>query len=297
MDSLPICLATLGWVGFLGGFFLSPIIITLMLDWYLGTMGFGYKDWKGVFYPPAAQARDYLAFYSRYFNSVELDTTFYGTPRAHSVRSWASATPDDFRFCAKTPQVITHERGLVGTTDLMIDFLVGLQPLGARLGVVLLQFPPSFTSIQLDILSSFLQNTRAHALGRDVCLAVEFRHGSWYTDRSSLISLLSHHEVCWASTEYPDLPAEVNCTTSFHYIRWIGQHGRYASHERERVDMTQRLARWWGQLMEVAGELDSIYGFFNNDFAGHAPATCNRFKALAGLSVQSPDHPRQGRLF
>ena len=268
-----------------------------MLNWFLGTMGFGYKDWKGVFYPPSALTKDYLAFYSRFFNAVELDTTFYGIPRPRIVNSWASSTPAHFRFCAKAPQVITHERNLVGVTDLMLDVLTGLQPLGEKLGVVLLQFPPSFTSVKLENLRSFLREIRDHPLGRDARLAVEFRHLSWYTDRSMLGALLSQYGVCWASTDYPELPGEVYRTTAFHYIRWIGQHGTYPSHELERVDMIPRLEKWWGVLKDIIDDFESVYGFFNNDYAGHAPATCNRFKDMVGLDVFTPDHPTQGRLF
>jgi uncharacterized protein YecE (DUF72 family) len=268
-----------------------------MANWYLGTMGFGYKDWSGVFYPVTASSQDYLSYYSRSFNAVELDTTFYGSPRPSIARSWADSTPPGFRFCAKTPRSITHERGLVGAADLMFEFLSALQPLGEKLGVVLLQFPPSFDAQQSKILASFLGEIRADRRAKTVRLAVEFRHASWYTDRQKIASILGDHDVCWASTEYPDLPGELNRTTAFLYIRWIGQHGTYRTHERERVDQTRQLESWWQRLKDAAGQVENIYGFFNNDYAGHAPATCNRFKAIAGLPVHVPYLPKQGRLF
>ena len=77
-------------------------------DWRLGTIGFGYDDWRGPFYPANAKAGDYLAFYGRYFNAVELDTTFHATPPPDRAARWASAGPDDFRFCPKAPRALTH---------------------------------------------------------------------------------------------------------------------------------------------------------------------------------------------
>src|SRR3954453_598716 len=83
-----------------------------MPDWRFGTMGFGYADWNGVFYPAGTKSSDYLAFYARHFNSVELDTTFYATPEIARVKHWAASVPDDFRFTMKTPRTITHEGAL-----------------------------------------------------------------------------------------------------------------------------------------------------------------------------------------
>ena len=80
-----------------------------MTNWYLGTMGFSYPDWAGTFYPDTLAQRNYLGHYSRFFNAVEIDSTFYGTPRLTTVKRWATSTPADFRFCPKTPRMITHE--------------------------------------------------------------------------------------------------------------------------------------------------------------------------------------------
>ncbi|MFM8319666.1 MAG: DUF72 domain-containing protein, partial [Chloroflexota bacterium] len=71
----------------------------LPLEWFIGTMGFSYEDWAGVFYPAGAKTVSFLPYYSRIFNAVEIDSTFYGTPRHSTVERWAAAAPDDFRFC------------------------------------------------------------------------------------------------------------------------------------------------------------------------------------------------------
>ena len=97
---------------------------------YLGTQGFAYPDWIGVFYPPGSKQEHYLPFYASVFDSVELDTTFYHPPRASVVRSWAKHTPAHFRFTAKVPQRITHEAKLSSISDHMNQFVAALEPLG-----------------------------------------------------------------------------------------------------------------------------------------------------------------------
>ena len=78
------------------------------MDWRLGTMGFSYADWAGTFYPAGTKAGDYLARYARFFDAVELDTTFHAVPPAERFRRWAGATPAGFRFAVKTPKTVTH---------------------------------------------------------------------------------------------------------------------------------------------------------------------------------------------
>ncbi len=84
----------------------------MIKNWYLGTVGFSYKDWDGVFYPTGTSPRNYLPRYSKIFGAVELDSTFYGTPPEDRVRQWATITPAEFKFCVKTPRQITHDMRL-----------------------------------------------------------------------------------------------------------------------------------------------------------------------------------------
>ncbi len=264
-----------------------------MVDWLLGTMGFGYKDWQGVFYPAGVGARDYLEHYSRIFNAVEMDTTFYGTPRLSTVEGWAAATPQDFRFCAKVPRLITHEMELVGAAAAMNEFTDALLPLGEKLGAILIQLPPSFDITHHLALAAFLEDLPNTAAGKRV--AVEFRHPSWYNQQTA--DLLRTRGVAWATTEYPLLPRQVNVTADFLYIRWIGQHGSYDHHNHERVDKTPELEGWLAQIQASLEGINTIYGFFNNDYAGFAAGTCNRFKKIAGLPAVPFTPPEQGRLF
>ena len=262
------------------------------LEWYLGTMGYGYKDWKGVFYPEGLESRDYLAYYSEFFNAVEMDSTFYGTPRPDYVRRWAQVTPPEFIFCPKMPRVITHEMRLQEADGETEAFLDTIRLLEEKLGPILVQMPPDFTREEEPALATYLQT-----LPRDLRYAVEFRHRSWHATETG--ELLQAYNVGWASTEYLYMPQRVYVTTDFIYVRWLGRHGTYDSKDHERVDKTPRLRQWLDdirQRQEEQSGIRAVYGFFNDEYAGFAPATCQKFKALVGLPTRPLAPPQQGRL-
>lgn len=261
-----------------------------MSNWFLGTIGFSYKDWLGAFYPPGSSQREYLPYYTKFFNCVELDTTFHSTPRIETVQSWYTSTPPEFKFSLKTPRIITHEMGLKGAQGLMTDFIDTLYPLQEKVGPILIQLPPSFTQENFPILIEFLE-----ALPPAHRYAVEFRHASWFTDRTA--ALLSQYHVCWVSIDFPRLPQKIIPTTDFLYIRWIGVNNLYHYHSFERVDKSEQLIWWLHTIREYQNGIPSIYGFFNNDYAGFAAGTCKRFMLLAGLMDEEKNPPFQERLF
>jgi uncharacterized protein YecE (DUF72 family) len=260
------------------------------MNWYLGTMGFSYKEWQAVFYPAALKQRDYLAHYSQVFNSLEVDSSFYGTPKAETVERWAQVTPADFRFCPKTPREITHDRRLDETAVTPMNlFLDTMRRLDDKLGPILIQLPPDYDAGNHDQLGAFLAQLPA-----DLRYAVEFRHASWHATATG--ELLQQHNVSWVSADYIYLPQRVYVTTDFIYIRWLGRHGQFGRKDHEQVDRSQRLQQWRQNIEARQAEFNTVYGFFNDDFAGHAPASCNRFKAIAGLPTVPHQAPQQGVL-
>jgi uncharacterized protein YecE (DUF72 family) len=261
-----------------------------MVDFYIGTMGFSYKDWTGVFYPQGLPARDYLSYYSKIFNAVEIDSTFYGTPKIGSVYRWRDNSPEGFKISVKVPRSITHESGLVGVNEEMIEFIHTIENLGNKLSVILLQFPPSFDNSNSEVLDDFLEQ-----LPKGYTFAIEFRHPSWYVDQTA--DWLANYGVCWAATEFQGVPKEVPLTTDMIFIRLVGQHGRFRSHDREQIDVTHQLETWWEWIRSQSDEVHEVYVFFNDDFSGHAPASANRLKDIIGLPVVKNDLPKQLNLF
>lgn len=260
------------------------------LAWYLGTMGYSYEDWKGVFYPEELDRRDFLAYYGEFFNAVEMDSTFYGTPREEYVRRWVQSTPDDFVFCPKVPRQITHELRLKEAEDDVAAFLQTMRLFEGKLGPILIQLPPDFTRVEIGSLRAFLDH-----LPRDLRYAVEFRHRSWHATETG--EMLQARDVCWASAEYIHMPQRVYVTTDFLFIRWIGRHDTYDSKDHERVDKTTSLRGWLEDIAERQTEgFHAVYGFFNDEYAGFAPATCQKFKTLVGLPTRPLTPPQQQRL-
>jgi uncharacterized protein YecE (DUF72 family) len=223
-----------------------------MTEWYLGTMGFSYKDWVGPFYPADLPSREFLTYYSRIFHAAEIDSTFYGAPKPESVQRWSSQTPEGYRFCIKAPRLITHELGLVGAESLMAEFVQTVRLLGDKLGVILLQFPGSFPSDEFPVFRGFLSTLPPGAR-----YAVELRHPSWHKQAERTADLLTE----------------------------------------QGVDLRAQLQDWWERLQAHLPEVEAVYGFFNNDYAGFAPVTANRFKEIAGLPVEGFQPPGQLPLF
>jgi uncharacterized protein YecE (DUF72 family) len=258
--------------------------------WHLGTMGFSYKEWLGPFYPAGMPARNYLTHYSTFFDAVEIDSTFYGTPRPAQVQRWRHATPDHFTFCLKTPRTITHDAPLAEGVAAMQEFVETAVLLQQKLGCILIQFGPTFTFAQVQELDHFLSH-----LPQTVRFAVEFRDDSWV--REETVQLLRPYNICLTATDYIHLPKTITPTADFLYLRFIGQHGQFKTKDKEEIDKTADLQAWQQQIAPLRPQFKHIFGFFNNDYAGFSPTTCNRFKRIVGLEAEDIRPPQQGRLF
>lgn len=258
--------------------------------WRLGTVGFGYKQWVEAFYPAGMKSADYLSHYARFFDSAEIDTTFYGTPKAKTVANWYQRVPDDFVFCPKTPHSITHDTPLRDAIRPMREFVFTMQKLEEKLGAILIQYPPSVTLSAFDDLRFFLDG-----LPDGVRYAIEFRDASWR--RGRVLQALNKRNIAWVGADYIHLPPEVLATTDFTYIRFIGIHGQFKTKDHEILDQSDRLKMWHTQLQPHLDQLTTVYGYFNNDYSGHSPTTCNRFKQLIGLPHAYPQIAKQPALF
>ena len=259
----------------------------------LGTQGWSYDDWRGVFYPPGAKQEDRLPFYAEVFDTVELDTTFYQPPRPTIARSWDRHTPAHFRFAAKVPRAITHEGALRGVGEAMEQFVRAMAPLGEKLGPLLVQLPAEFVAgpeTRRD-LAAFLA-----AAPREVRLAVEFRHASWH--EPATYETLRRAGAALAWTEWRELPRLTEVTADFLYLRWLGDRREIAVYDRVQVDREDSFRAWEADLLRVFGEVREVYGYFNNHWAGHSPASANEMKRRLGLPCVEPrDRWSQRELF
>ena len=249
----------------------------------LGTQGWAYTDWIGSFYPPGSKQEHYLPFYSRVFDTVELDTTFYHAPSASVVRSWERITPAGFRFAAKLPRAITHDLALAGAGPQLDAFARAMEPLGEKLGPLLVQLPAEFQRNERTAadLRSFLQGAPS-----SVRLALEFRHASWHVPETWDVARANRAAVCW--TEWRDLPRVSEMTADFLYLRWLGARETIEKYDRVVIERADSFAAWEADLRRVLPEVREVYGYFNNHWAGHSPASANEMKRRLGLGSVDP---------
>jgi uncharacterized protein YecE (DUF72 family) len=144
---------------------------------FVGSARWGEKSLLGKIYPPATPARDYLYHYSRQFNTVEMNTTHYRIPTPEMVVEWLEKVPDNFRFCPKLPQSISHQPDFGDSTHATDMFLESLQAFGHKLGLPFMQLPPTFKPHRdgkqlFDYLERWPE---------EIPLAVEFRHPDWFS--------------------------------------------------------------------------------------------------------------------
>ena len=264
---------------------------------HIGTMGWTYKDWSGTFYAPDADRKELLRHYARVFDALEIDSTFHFVPRPEVVTAWRDRTPDTFRFTAKLPGKITHERGLMEAEELLVPFLASMALLGDRLGCLLVQLPPGFqcnpgTRSRVE---TFLRLLPA----RDFRFAFEFRHASWI--KPEVFDLLRAHGAAWTIQDHPKImPIVPEITADFTYIRWMGntEDPRIGHFRESVVDRSQDLIKWAERIKrDILPRVGALYGFFNNYYSGHSPGDCNRMKRLLGLDTVAPDFDRQLSLF
>ena len=254
----------------------------------LGTQGWNYDAWVAPFYPVGTRAADFLTVYSRAFDTVEVDSTFYAVPPARTVRGWYDRTPDGFTFALKLPQEITHERRLRDCADVADLFFDRARELGPKLGPVLMQLGPDFGPTELPALANILPT-----LPRDMKFAIEFRQRAWIND--GVLALLAEHGVALALTDARWVPRRQMLmlagrpTADFIYIRWMGGNRDIVDYSRIQIDRSRELEQWAGVLATLAKVRVKVYGYVNNHFAGHSPQSVRELQRLLGQTPREPE--------
>jgi uncharacterized protein YecE (DUF72 family) len=296
----------------------------------IGTSGWNYPNgrgtWNGIFYPPARERSkdfDELGFYASHFNTVEVNSTFYGQPRAEVCRSWVARTPPGFEFSIKLYQKFTHPKmfkqalarrlpedargesaaldGLARPNQADLDaFRAGIAPLAdaGRLGAVLAQFPPSFKDSPpaREALGGLLR-----ALG-EYQVAVELRHRSWSDDLGATLRLLNGFGAAWVQIDEPKFRTSISQNylpnvETFYYMRL---HGRNAAawwtHERseDRYDYLYTA----DELQEFVDTADAArrlvkktYLYTNNHFSAKSVANAAMIKKQLGEPIEGEYPP------
>jgi len=248
---------------------------------FIGTSGWVYGHWDGIFYPEDLPAKDKLKYFSKHFKTAEINYSFYHLPRPSTYQNWYLQTPEDFLFAVKASRFITHIKRLNGVKEAWKQFIENALYLKEKLGPILFQFPPSFkaTAENINRLESFLklisENQRLdQRKSAKIKYAFEFRHKSWFTplDNKNLMGcdpkiykLFKKYKVAWVIADSPSYPKAEEITCDFVYVRMHGSKVLFASKytKKELSSLSQKIKKWLKQDLDV-------YCYFNNDAYGYA---------------------------
>lgn len=224
---------------------------------HIGTSGWSYNHWAGEFYPAGLKKNEWLDYYSKEFDTVEINSSFYHLPKERTFTNWKSKTPGRFLFSVKVSRYITHIKRLIDCREAFSRLLTAAENLGEKLGPFLLQLPPNLRKDE-SRLKDFLA-----ILPKDYGFAFEFRNESWFT--GDIFSLLDKSGCAVVISSSPDFPSSQTVTGGFCYIRMHGSESLYSSCYTE------------GELKKVALLLSKnlkknieSYVYFNNDAEGYA---------------------------
>jgi len=266
----------------------------------IGTSGWNYPtgkgSWNGIFYPlPEDRERgfDELRFYSERFNTVEVNSTFYGQPRANAALGWVKRTPKDFEFAVKLYQKFTHPGMTIDRTPVTeadVDaFKGGIEPLAAagKLGPLLMQFPFSFqrTPEATDYLHWLLRTFR------DYSPAVELRHRSWSDPLEETRALLNQDRAAWVQIDEPKFESSIrqDWSVSDSEIYYVRFHGRNAKEWWDHAESEDRYNYFYSEeeLEPIAGKARAardlkkkVYLLMNNHFSAQSIANATTLKKM-----------------
>ena len=251
---------------------------------YFGTSGFAYDDWVGPFYPPGMPQREWLAYYARGFNSLELNATYYTIPSSRALLSMVKRTGDSFLFAIKAHQEMTHQRQ--DNSAVFDKFLHAVQPIqdSGKLGCILAQFPYSFgyNRQNQDYLVIFREKLE------DLPLVVEFRNIQWL--KPNVLQWLKKQNLGFCCVDEPALPGLIppvaEATGPIAYVRF---HGRNAAkwwqheHAYERYDYsysTEELTEWVPKIKALDRVAQQTFVFGNNHYRGQAINTIRQLRSM-----------------
>ena len=223
----------------------------------VGTSGFYYKHWYGGFYPEGLKKENLLSFFTKHFNTVELNNTFYRLPQQKTVEAWYHNTPPGFIFAVKASRFITHIKRLKDLDHSLEVFLSRASILKEKLGPLLYQLPPSMNK-DSKRLAGFLKK-----LPLNIKNVIEFRNPGWLDEE--IFDILKQHNVAHCIVSMPDFPVKKEITADFVYIRMHGGEVLYGSDY-----STKELKAWAEDIRKFLKKGLDVYVYFNNDASAYA---------------------------
>ena len=236
---------------------------------FIGTSGYSYPHWgEGVFYPEGLKENKWLEYYCKFFNTVELNVTFYRLPSRNVFKSWYKRVPKEFYFMAKGSRYITHVKKLVDIKDPLSKLFLSLGELKEKLGGVLWQFSPGM-KVDLEKMEKFCKEISKYKTRH----TFEFRHPSWFN--KDIYAILKKYNFCLCIAHSPFWPLEEIITSDFIYLRFHGGESLYGSNysDKELKSWAEKAKVWLNKGLD-------FYAYFNNDAYGYAVKNALKLKEL-----------------
>lgn len=245
-----------------------------MARFWIGTSGYGAKDWRGVFYPENLPEEELLRYYSERFPTVEFSAPFHRMPNIRTVQGWAKESAADFAFSLKAPRRITHDLQLRDAADPLTSFCDTVRVLRDKLGALLFQVPP-FVRKDVSRLEDFL-----HQMPPGYRPAFEFRNPAWLTDDT--FECLRRFDVALCVAEQAEQATPFEVTARFGYFRL------------RRPDYSAAdLEQWAGRLLAAAARWEDVFVYFKQETPGRAPRLAEQLLGLVHAApVDSRPAPR-----
>jgi uncharacterized protein YecE (DUF72 family) len=234
-----------------------PPGMDIMADYFIGTSGWHYDDWRGRFYPEKLPKAKWLEFYSNHFNTLELNNSFLHLPSENAFNNWYNSSPPGFVFAVKASRFITHIKRLKDCEEAIGNFMSRARLLQEKLGPLLYQLPPGLRRDDA-LLEGFLAE-----LPSDLKHVIEFRHPSWFDE--GVYKILRRFHTGFCIFDMPGLTSPLLATTGFAYVRFHGREGLYSSRYTD-----GEMADWAKKIKGLAKKLETVYIYFNNDVSGYA---------------------------
>lgn len=232
----------------------------------IGTSGWVYPHWRGLFYPAELRQEDWFGHYAAHFDTVEINNTFYRLPSEAAFANWREQAPAGFLYALKASRFLTHLKKLKDPHAPLEHFFTRAAQLGVSLGPVLYQLPPHW-QLNLPRLEGFLAS-----LPRKRRHAVEFRDPSWLVE--PVFRLLEHYGAAHCVHDLPPLHVPPRVTAPFVYLRYHGDSAHHGDYPTDHLALqAQRIRAWHAQGLDV-------YAYFNNDVEGYAVRNAMLLRSL-----------------
>ena len=250
---------------------------------HVGCSGWSYTAWVGPFYPRGLPQTKWLENYSKLFDYVEVDSSFYSIPSPIRTTKWSKVTPANFRFTTKMPKLITHDKVFYNVDRELELFYGAMTPLKDKLLCVLIQLPSSITyKSGTATFKNFMR-----IADPQFRYAIEVRHNSWFND--DFYEYLSAENVCLVWNQLDTIQAPPVLTTNFAYLRFIGDRS-ISEHDFGCIqkDRLAEMQYWAAELKRAKNTRMVKIGIVaaNNHYAGFGPGTAGQFRKMLGLERQ-----------